>query len=70
MTQQNQAVTYRHFPVLCSFSSYLCYLTNYNFGIVLPISFAAVILVSTISQRYIEKYSRKLQYKIEAFLYQ
>lgn len=59
-----------HFPVLCSFSSYLCYLTNYNFGIVFPISFAAVILVSTISQRFIEEYSRKLQYKIEAILYQ
>lgn len=37
-----------HFPVLCSFSSYLCCLTNYNFWVVFPCSHYNIFNLTTL----------------------
>lgn len=58
-----------HFPIICSLSSWLCYITNNNnFIIVFPFSVMSVIFISYISWRYLEMASTKVQSFIENIL--
>lgn len=58
-----------HFPIICSLSSWLCYITNNNFIIVFPFSVVAVIAVSYLSYRYLESASIRIQSYIENTLF-
>lgn len=57
-----------HFPIICSLSSWLCYITNNSFIIVFPLSVVSVIAVSYLSYRYLESASIRIQSYIENIL--